>query len=176
LERIGYQFSPNETVYLDVGKSIIFPNNYLKLTNLGLSLTDKDYLATIKLRVVDVDANKVTGLTGTANSTAIEVSGVPLYTSTKAYDKVYVVLNATAQEAKIAELNATGYYVPIQDSLTLGPTGLTLSVAPVDNVGVEVNVGVAVTFDAAGKKVSSVEGSGDYTLQLNPVKNNNTYG
>lgn len=175
LEGIGYQFSPNETVYLDVGKSIIFPNNYLKLTNLGLSLTDKDYLATIKLRVVDVDANKVTGLTGTANSTAIEVSGVPLYTSTKAYDKVYVVLSATAQRATIAELNATGYYVPIQGNLTLGPTGLTLSVAPVDNVGVRVNVGVAVTFDAAGKKVSSVQGSGDYALRLDPVNNNNTY-
>jgi len=54
LKEIGYKLAPNETVYLEPGQSIAFPNNYLKLQYLGLTLTEKDYLATVNFRVVDM--------------------------------------------------------------------------------------------------------------------------
>ncbi|MEM5806411.1 MAG: S-layer protein [Candidatus Aenigmatarchaeota archaeon] len=123
LREIGYKLAPNETVYLEPGQSIAFPNNYLKLQYLGLTLTEKDYLATVNFRVVDIDASKVVGLEN-ANSTAVEISGVPLYTGTKVYSKLYVVFNNN--NAILAELNSTGYYVPVSGNVVVGPTGLSL--------------------------------------------------
>ncbi|MEM5831380.1 MAG: hypothetical protein QXO40_04210, partial [Candidatus Aenigmatarchaeota archaeon] len=91
LAEIGYKLAPNETVYLEPGQTIAFPNNYLKLQYLGLTLTEKDYLATVNFRVVEIDRTKVD--LKDANSTAVEISGVPLYTGTKAYSKLYAVFN-----------------------------------------------------------------------------------
>ncbi|MEM0476026.1 MAG: S-layer protein, partial [Candidatus Aenigmatarchaeota archaeon] len=161
------------TVYLEPGQSIAFPNNYLKLQYLGLTLTEKDYLATVNFRVVEIDRTKVD--LENANSTAVEISGVPLYTGTKAYSKLYAVFNNS--QAVLAELNSTGYYVPVSGNVVAGPTGLSLNASNVSDVGVNITVGDNLYFvvDGASKQISEVNGAQEFDIKLSPIENNNTW-
>ncbi|MEM5820289.1 MAG: S-layer protein [Candidatus Aenigmatarchaeota archaeon] len=136
LKEIGYKLAPNETVYLEPGQSIAFPNNYLKLQYLGLTLTEKDYLATVNFRVVDMPTDKdkyygvcTTGTLSSVSGVGVEISGVPLYTTQKVYDKLYAI-HATCDSQNISAIVAYDSkdqkYVSIS-SPTVGPTGLKLS-------------------------------------------------
>lgn len=170
LRKIGYRLQPNETVYLNPGESIVFPNNYLKLTYIGLTSSDKDYLATIKTEIVSIDGTKVTAL-NVANNTAIKVYGVPIYSSSKAYSEVYVVYNGT--NATLAERNSTGYYVPISDSLTLGATGLDLNVNTTiadNNVEIRIGRNLTIKYSIVNGNVTSVVGSEDWLLGVDAVQ------
>ncbi|MBU5682256.1 MAG: S-layer protein [Candidatus Aenigmarchaeota archaeon] len=137
LKEIGYKLAPNETVYLEPGQSIAFPNNYLKLQYLGLTLTEKDYLATVNFRVVDMptDKDKYYGVCSDLSSVSgvgVEISGVPLYTKEKVYDKLYAI-HATCSSQNISAIVAYDSkdqkYVKLDlDNypVTVGPTGLSL--------------------------------------------------
>jgi len=204
LTEIGYALYPNETVYLDVGKSIAFPNNYLKLTNLGLTLTDKDYLATVKVRVVDIDANKVDKGTGascgsstdTFSSVALEVSGVSAYdSSNNIYDKVYGIFKTTSgsEATLIAHWDSTNnkYVCFTSGSISLGSTDLKIPSTghpspSTTQYGLKIlksssdYITITVDTDTNKKVLTNVAGNGELAHGITPTtdvigKYNNTY-
>ncbi|MEM5843502.1 MAG: hypothetical protein QXL97_02180, partial [Candidatus Aenigmatarchaeota archaeon] len=97
----GFDLKPENATYIDVGKSIKLPGSKISLSNLGLTLTDKDYLTNLKFKVVDnIDLDSFT------EEGTVELSGAPIYVQNNIYDKIYFV-GGNSNQCKIAYYNKT---------------------------------------------------------------------
>ncbi|MEM0243031.1 MAG: hypothetical protein QXT34_01065 [Candidatus Aenigmatarchaeota archaeon] len=183
--KFGFDLKPENTTYVDVGKSIKLPGSKISLSNLGLTLTDKDYLATINVKLIDIDTTKVnaTSCFSSAKDIGLEISNVPIYSGGGIYNNVYVLFKAnnTNLDAKIAYIDSSsGEYkcFSSSDQLTLGPTdiilqpqySLTSNKFPLTN-------NLEIEMDDTNKVISTVVGTSDYGMGIsyNTANVNNTW-
>ncbi len=179
LVKIGYVLSPNETVYVKVGEEVVFPNNYFKLKFLGLTASDKDYLATLVFRPVEIDTNKVYNVTG-VDKRALEISGVQ-FLVTSAVDnqnyfanRVYVV--NTSSDARLLYYDErTGNYtlasnvlIPVMNNIAVNGEYNSTERKVKARIGGNVNV----TYDFS---TLSYSGSGDFKVEVDLSRTNNTW-
>jgi hypothetical protein len=178
LSQLGYSLQPNETVYVRLGEEIAFPNNYFKLKFLGLTASDRDYLATFSFKTVSIDVNKVSSDTNlqNINSTALEISGVQfVIDGAKVVDKIYAVQN-----------NSGNYYLIYYDSKTgnysTGSIFIPLLGANVSN-STYVSIVSSITgeelfrvrFDTSNGVVDYMHVSSEYELAQSVANVNSTW-
>jgi len=200
LQKLGYVLAPNETVYVRVGEEIAFPNNYFKLKFLGLTASDKDYLATLVFKPVEIDVNKVYKVEGvlsnpdtkrpiTIDKRALEISGAQFLVTSAAdnqsyiANKVYVVnVTYTNTSSEVQTVAALLYY----DERTGNYTAANSVKIPVMNyVGVngkynstegKVKATVGEYFDVTYDfSKLSYSGAGDYEIKVDLSTTNNTW-
>jgi len=203
LAKIGYVLSPNEIVYVKVGEEIAFPNNYFKLKFLGLTASDKDYLATLVFKPVEIDVNKVYKVEGvlsnrdttkpiTIDKRTLEISGAQFLVTSAAdnqnyfANKVYVV-NVTYTDT--SNRNQTDAVLLYYDERTGNYTAaLSVSIPIMNNANVDKSY--SSTKNEIGAKIGTTEtyftvtydflklsydGINDYKIGVSLSATNNTW-
>jgi hypothetical protein len=202
LQKLGYVLVPNDTVYVKVGEEVAFPNNYLKLKFLGLTASDKDYLATLVFRPVEIDTNKVYKVekalrnNGPANlqsiivdKRALEISNVQFLVKSAADDqkylarKVYVVnVSYTLDGSNTPTTTAVFLYYDERTGNYTAATSVSIPIMNINNVDneydsdigrVTVQIGTGVTVRY---DFSRLYYSGTNNYEIHPeVDLNNTW-
>jgi len=179
LSQLGYSLKPNETVYVRLGEEIAFPNNYFKLKFLGLTASDRDYLATFSFKTVSIDVNKVSSDTNlqNINSTALEISGVQfVIDGAKVVDKIYAVQDNSGNyyliyyDSKTGNYSTGSIFIPL---LGANVSNSTYYVSIVSNItGEEL---FRVRFDTSNGVVDYMHVSSEYGLATSVENVNNTW-
>jgi hypothetical protein len=174
LTKIGYVLKPNETIYLKIGEEIAFPNNYFKLKFLGLTVSDKDYLATLVFKTVNIDATKVKNdLDLDVSSTALEISGVQFVVDNKVVDKVYAVQDNSNNYYLVYYDSKTGKYST--GSISIPLLGATLESSTNVNIKKGLSELFRVEFDTSSGVINYERVSSEYELAIDVESVNNTW-
>ncbi|MEM5882225.1 MAG: hypothetical protein QXS69_02070, partial [Candidatus Aenigmatarchaeota archaeon] len=164
--KFGFDLKPENATYIDVGKSIKLPGSKISLSNLGLTLTDKDYLTNLKFKVVD-NIEVVYNSDTLQGEGTVELSGAPIYVENSVYDKIYFVGGKASGSdvCKIAYYDKTESRYEELSGTSLSDVGL--GVISVDSL--------ECTYDSSSNKLKitlteSTDNSLDITFSISDGK------